>query len=650
MEAKGHMAANDPALTESDGATVFLSYSRDDQKRAQPVISALENAGFKVWWDGLLQGGDSFLPTTEAALEGADAVVVLWSKTSIGSHWVRDEATVGRDRRRLVPLSLDGSDPPLGFRQFQVIDISKWHGRADALEMQRVTSAIAALSGREVPKPVKVPRTLGRRELIAGGVALAAVGGGLAYWKFGLPGGVISEDSIAVLPFQNLSGDPGQSYFSDGLSEEIRLGLSRNEDLRVLAPMSAGKAQEEYKDVSGIAKALGAAYLLRGSVRRSGDNLRIAAELFDVKSPSPVWSAPFNRTMTDIFAVQEEIADAVSDVLSAQMAGFKGKATSKDELGGTENVRAYDAYLRGNAYYALGSGEASDRASLKQYEAALAIDSDYAQAHAARARVITVITNSYAQASEFKERYDEAVASAKRAVAIAPKLAIAQSTLGFVLVQGRLDLRGARAPYEISYKLGRGDATVQMLYAAYAAEMGWPDQALKAVNRAVELDPLNAATQSIYAFVDYCGRRFDAAIGASKRALALNPKLVGAHAHWGKALLQKGQLVEALAVFQKEPDQMSGLTGLAIAFHQMSNFAAADAAVDSLKKQFGDGSTYQQAQILAQWYKPEEAMQKLILARKIGDVGLAMAGTDPLLDPLRDAPEFSNLLKELGFG
>jgi TolB-like protein/Tfp pilus assembly protein PilF len=638
------------AVSDSQQTSVFVSYSRDDQKRAQPVISALTAAGFKVWWDGLLEGGDTFLPTTEAALEGADAVVVLWSKTSVASHWVRDEATVGRDRKRLVPLSLDGSDPPLGFRQFQVIDVSKWRGRHDAPEMQRVISAIALLNGQAPPAIARSGNGIGRRGLIAGGAVLAAVGGSLAIWKLGGPWNPTADDSVAVLPFKNLSEDPSQSYFSDGLSEEIRLGLSRNERLRVLAPKSAGKALEEHNDLPGIAAALGATYLLRGSVRRSGEALRIIAELLDGKTEEPKWAAEFDRTMTDIFAVQAEIADAVSDALSAQLAGSKGKSNSKGELGGTKSTRAYDAYLRGNAYYALRSGEATYRAALKQYDEALQIDDKYAQAHAARARVITVITNSYARASEFKERYDQAVESAKRAVAIAPKLAIAQSTLGFVLVQGRLDLRGARQPYESAYNLGRGDATVQSLYAAYAAEMDWQDKALIAINRAVELDPLNDGAHRILAFVHYCARRFDDAILAGRKALDLNPKVSLVYAYRGDALFQKGQLAEARKAYDQEPDQMTRLTGLAIVDHKLGQMTAAEAQLAALVKEFGDGSTYQQAQIMAQWNKVDEALQKLQLARQIGDVGLAYAKTDPMLDPLRKAPEFSNLLIGLGFG
>jgi TolB-like protein/Tfp pilus assembly protein PilF len=607
----------------------------------------LENAGFKVWWDGLLQGGDSFLPTTEAALEGADAVVVLWSKTSVASHWVRDEATVGRDRRRLVPLSLDGSDPPLGFRQFQVIDISKWNGRADAPEMQRVASAIAGLSGLEVPALTKARRTVGRRELIAGGVALAAIGGGVAVWKSGVLGGAIKDDSVAVLPFRNLSGDPEQDYFSEGLSEEVRTALSRNPDLRVLAPTSTATAKDQIADMRAVAKALGVMFVLSGTVRQSANLLRITASLVNGTSGEEDWRSQFDKPMADIFQIQGEIADSVAGAMSAQTVGNQ---TNPKVMGGTSSVKAHDAYLRGNAFYALGSGEATYLSALKQYDEAIAADPEYAEAHSARARVLIVVTNRYAKSNEFKKRYDDAVASAQWAAKLAPKLAITHSTLGFTLVQGRLDMSGAKLPYEKSSKLGWGDARVQSLYAAFAAEMGWKDKAQAAINRAIKLDPLNAGTFRMEAFVEYCARRYHQSIAACTKALALNPKLPLAHSYWGDALLQQGQLIAARVAFDKELDQMTRLTGLAIADHKLGQFVKADSQLALLIKEFGDGSTYQQAQIFAQWSQINEAMQKLLLAREIGDVGLAYANTDPLLDPLRTTPEFSDLLKDLGFG
>jgi len=185
--------------TRSDGRPLlFVSYSRGDLERARPVIDLLEAAGFDGWWDGRLEGGENFLQTTETALETAECVVVLWSATSVASHWVRDEAQRGRERGCLVPLTIDGTMAPLGFRQFQILDIGGWDGRADSAEAARILVAVRARIG-EAGAPAAVPAApssppapdgpaLSRRTLMLGGAGLAAVGGGLGAWKLGLFG------------------------------------------------------------------------------------------------------------------------------------------------------------------------------------------------------------------------------------------------------------------------------------------------------------------------------------------------------------------------------------------------------------------------------------------------------------------------------
>ena len=208
--------------------SVFLSYSRLDQKVAMAVIGILEKQGYAVWWDGLIPGGDRFGKTTSDALERASAVVVLWSQTSVASHWVHDEAARGRDRRCLIPLSIDGSEPPLGFRQFQYLDISCEPLKADSPTVQRALRSLAEIMGRPAVtgvKPTLSPRrfTVGRRTVLAGGAigVVAAVGGATAWYLTSARSSAM-PNSIAVLPFDNLSGDPGQQYFSDGLAAELR--------------------------------------------------------------------------------------------------------------------------------------------------------------------------------------------------------------------------------------------------------------------------------------------------------------------------------------------------------------------------------------------------------------------------------------------
>jgi hypothetical protein len=230
--------------------TVFLSYSRADRKGALAIVRVLESAGYGVWWDGLLEGGERFSRTTEAALAGARAVVVLWSKTSAGSHWVHDEATRGRESGRLVPLSLDGSLPPLGFGQFQSIDVSHALGKPGSEPMRKLLRAVAAL--HEGPAPaLPVPRAelaspTRRRIVVAAGLAVVAAGSGVLLWRARDAGTAArgtdaagGERRIAVLPFENLSGDPEQRYFSDGLTSEIRAQLSRNAQLQIAGQTSS---------------------------------------------------------------------------------------------------------------------------------------------------------------------------------------------------------------------------------------------------------------------------------------------------------------------------------------------------------------------------------------------------------------------------
>ena len=639
-------------LDGDQAATVFLSYSREDQKRALPVIKALEAAGIKVWWDGLLEGGDTFLPTTEAALESADAVVVLWSKTSVLSHWVRDEATRGRERSCLVPLTIDGTHAPLGFRQFQTINISKWHGKAGAPEIERAVRAVHGFAGQAHAEPMPLPKLAGisRRVLIGSGGAVLVGGATLAGWALFKPSAAMAAaGSVAVLPFRNLSGDRGKDYFSEGISEQIRSTLARNAKLLVLAPTSISTvAKDGIADLKAVAARLGVAFVLSGSVRQSGEQLRISSTLTDGKTGTSPWDEEFDKLIGDVFAVQDEIAEAVAGALAAQtVSGGKQNGTTP---GGTSNLKAYDAFLRGNAYYALRSGEAAYRAALAQYEAALAEDGKFAAAHAARARTLIVITNSYGKASEFKSSYDDALESARKAVALAPDLAISQSTLGYVFVQGKLDLRAALVPFEKARQLGQGDATVMTLCGIFAAQSGRFGEAELAVARAIKLDPLNPGAHRIAGYAANCAGNWASAIDRARKAISLNPKLDGAHGIIGDALIQQGKFTEARSEYVAEPDALIRLTGLAIAASRMGDAAAAKVAADKLIAEFGDAATYQQAQIEAQSGQADEAMAKLLHAREIGDVGLALAYTDPMLAPLRARADFKQLLSGLGFG
>jgi TolB-like protein/Flp pilus assembly protein TadD len=626
--------------------TIFLSYAHGDHAQAQRLAAALQKAGYTVWWDALIEGGSRYAQTIDDALQSADAVLVLWSKRSVDSDWVRDEAAQGRDRHRLVPLSLDGTHPPLGFRQIQVIDLSRWHGRGQPHELDAIRRAIATAMGHTTAPVAAEPAQFTRRGAIAAGagaLAVAAGGGAIVAWRSGWFGGGGEARSIAVLPFKNLGGDPNQAYLSDGLTDEIRDALARNAGLMVLAATSSAAALELGGDAKAISQKLGVSYLLEGTVQRDGNLVRVGANLTNGHTGFSEWSQKVDRQLGDIFQFESEIARTVSNALSVRM------ATDAPPPGGTRNVKAYEAYLQGKALYNLAKDEATDRQAKADYEIAIAADPNFALAHAALSRSLSSIAAAYAQANELKGIYAQAIDEAQRAASIAPTLAEGHLALGYALFSGRLDVRGARPSYDKAYQYGRGNADIVLLCAAYMARTRRFREAREAINWALALDPLNPRTHRAAGTIAYASRRYADAISQGRKALELNPKISNANSSIGDSLMILGKLADARAAYLKEPSAMFRLRGLAVLEHRAGNQAAADKAFSQLVSDVGDAATYQQAEVMAQWGRADDAMAKLQHAREIGDSGLSMIATDPLLDPISHDPRFRQFIKEIGF-
>ncbi|MCE2843057.1 MAG: TIR domain-containing protein [Novosphingobium sp.] len=639
--------ASDAASTETEAAqgTVFLSYSRDDRKRALPLIKAIEDAGFKVWWDGLLGGGERYSITTQEALEGARAVVVLWSGISINSHWVHDEATRGRDRGVLVPVSIDGTKPPLGFGQFQTIDLGSGAKlRQDSPGMVSLIAALAALHGPGQALPQREPaksRGVDRRLALAGLGTLAAAGVGTAWWR-GWLGGAQQESSVAVLPFANLSGDPQQEYFSDGVAAEIRTTLARNPMLKVAAQISSESFRDRRVDAKTMTSKLGVTYLLDGNIRKAGDTIRVAVELTDGTTGFSRWAEQFNRPAADLFAVQDEIAAAVAAALSAELNG------GPEPHRGTTNLAAYDAYLKGKALYQLSTGEQSSRDALAKFEEAIELDPSYAAAWSARSRTIAAIANQNLKGQERAGAFEQAITAANRAIELDRELADAYSALGFATFFGRRNAREARAPFKQSAKLGQNESDVLTRYAIFCARTGDFAEARTAIQRASKLDPLNPLALRTMGTVEYVARDYPAAIAATRRALTLNPELSGANAAIGMSQVLQGQLDDAAKSFAAEKSSLRRLTGQAVLAGRKGDKTGMEAALRAVETEFGDSALYEQAQILAQSDDRDRAMATLLRAAATGDPGLMLIQTDPLIDPLRERPEFSGLLRQAG--
>ena len=644
----GDLTTDEP---EQGQTTIFVSYSRTDQARALPIIKLLQQAGFNTWWDGLLEGGERFSHTTEDALNRAKAVVVLWSKTSVQSHWVHDEATRGRDRGSLVPLSLDGTEPPLGFGQFQVIDLSRAKILAKDAAIQRMLRKVEALHGTEGPlmsrsQPVMSMPT-NRRTLLIGGAATIALSSGVAAWLMGLFGaGGGASNRIAVLKFNNIGDKREQAYVAEGLANEIRATLTQNGALEVVGQASSEAFARGKEDPVAFAQKLRAGFLLDGAVQIVGSVLSVTIDLLDGKSGVSLTNRPFEKPMGDILLVQREIGSAVSAELSTKI-GAAG--SSKADPAGTKNVVAFDHYLRGKDSYTHAQNEAEERQAVVQFDAAIAADPKFAAAYAARARSLAAISGQYGSAAEIKSQYDAAILSAKQAVKLAPNSADAQSGLALILFQGNLDVKGARMPFYLSRKLGEGDAPVLARYAAYCAATRRGSEAMSSIDRALVLDPLNAKIHRIAGSVHHAARRYAEAIAALRQAQLIDPDLSEVRARIGMALLMQGKNQEALKAFEVETHKWSKLAGVAIAQNRLGNLAAAKAAMLRLTSDTDTVSLYQQGQVYAQWGDAQNGVLALEQAYQQRDAGMMTARVDPVLDPLREQPRFIDLLKSMGF-
>ncbi len=644
---------------------LFVSYSRGDLERARPVIDLLEGSGFDVWWDGRLEGGENYLQTTETALETAACVVVLWSATSTASHWVRDEAQRGRERGCLVPLTTDGTMAPLGFRQFQLLDISGWDGTPGAPEAERILVAVRARlgAGQSAPAARQTPASmppsgpaaalglaLSRRTMLAGGAGVLGAAGLLGAWQFGLFGSPASAAmSMVVMPFANETGDPDKKYFSDGLARELRTILSRNPRLKVAAPTSSSAIEGE--DEFAIGRKLGVGHILRGSVQRDAVRVRVFAELVATEGGEVLWGETYDRALEDVFAVQTEIAQTVAVALVAEFASAseaEQAAAAQKEIGGTQSVAAYEAFLRGMAFYDLSAGPETDRAALAQFDAAIGADGNYAAAHAMRSIILATIANDAASGSaESRQLFEAAKVAAERSLALENRLARAHLALGVVYNNGFLRPLAAAPHYRAAQDLAAGDADVLRSVASFLAYGEERAQAAQLIERVLELDPLNAGAFRAAGYIALFARDYPKMVRHMERALALNLEIVSAHFGIAVARLLQGDPAGALKAAAAEPGRAYSLTATAIARAKLGDAGGSDAAFAMLRAEFGD-SLYQHAQVHAQRGETAAALALLEAAHAARDPGLLWLRNDPLIDPLRGEAGFKDLLLRLG--
>ncbi len=630
---------------------VFVSYKAEDRARVAPLVAALEADGLSVWWDAHIGGGSDWREAIQEHLDAARCVVVAWSIRSVASEgrFVRDEASRAQRRGVYLPVRIDAVEPPLGFGETQALQLVGWRGdRKDARYQALLTATRALIEGgpHTVAAPIaaRPSRRVDRRALIAGGaVALAGVAGagGWALWR--RMGAAADDKSIAVLPFANMSGDPSQAYFADGLAEELRSALIRVGKLKVIGRASCEAVRND--SLTDAARKLGVANVLTGSVRRSPTLIRVSAQLVDGANGVERWSETYDRAPGDALQIQSDIAESVTSALRIRLGDAEKAALT---LGGTRNAAAQDLLLQARSLTRADDSQAGQRKALALADAALALDPDYAAANAYRADVLANLTSKFAKSPEdLRAGYAQATAAARRAIALAPRLARGYEALGWV-AENQLDMSGAAAQYQRALALAGDDTATLHNVASFLSELGRNDEALALAARAAALDPLNPGNNQGNAL--FYARRYADAAAVARRALAMAPKLAWSRGVLGQSLLMLGQAREAQAQFAQLPSEDPlGPTGEAMAAARLGDRAGSDKAMARLKQMFGDTANYEYGQIHAQRGEIDLAFAALDRAWTVRDPGLTALRCDPFLDPLRGDPRYKALEKRLNF-
>jgi TolB-like protein len=471
---------------------VFLSYSRDDQATARRFAEAFEREGFSVWWDQTLRSGEAYDEVTEGALRNAKAVVVLWSKKSVVSRWVRAEATLADRNRTLVPAMIEPCERPIMFELTQTADLSKWGGEANDRTWQAFLADVRQFVGSgaaqpSAPGPATAPpagRSLGRGE----------------------------RPSLAILPFMNRSGERADDVFADGMVDDLILALSMSGGIKVIAQSATAVYRNNVSDLRSIGRDLGVRYLLEGNVRRVGASLRVTAQLVEADNGAILWSRKFDRPLTELAELQEQLVMEVAGQLGAQME----RAEMEKALRKPGDLSAWEAVMRSMA----------------------------------------------ANETVWADDFGVAIAEARRAIAIDPEYALGQAMLGYSLatsymLHGGWDKEAAREACTHAERALAIDSDNPMVLTHVACALGYCgrwSEALQHAQCAVELNPNMYLSRQALAQAYVRFNRPDEAIAELDAASIFAPR--GYYAYFRLALraiahFQAGRLEAALQAVEQ---------------------------------------------------------------------------------------------------
>ncbi len=567
---------------------VFISYARSTEPQAHRIADALRTSGYEVWRDDEIPANRAYSEVIEERLTSAKAVVVVWSAEAAKSHWVRAEADKAREAGTLIQVTADGTLPPMPFNQIQCSDLSRWNGDADSDTWKKLEGAVAALAGKRDGSGGKVTEPERRF-------------------------------SICVLPFINMSGDPEQEYFSDGITEDIITDLSQISALSVVARNTSFSFKGTAQHVTKIARELNVTHVLEGSVRKSGSRVRINAQLIDGVAGDHIWAQRYDRDLTDIFAIQDEISKAIVDALELKLLPKEKKAL---EQRGTSSADAYNLYLMARELWITGSfGDIRrDETIVRICEQATTIDPNYAKAWALKALAQTELRF-------WHEKPEDALSTAERALAIDPNVPEAHCVRArYLSEQERFE--EANEQIEIALRFGPDSWEVNREAARLMFREGRIKDASSYFDKAVQL--------------------MDSDYADANMLLCCYVALGDSH---GAKRAARIALERAEAAVSKEPTNGAALAVGAIALAALGqNERAAEwiqrsllVAPDNLTMRYNLGCLYS-----VHFQDPDAAIDVLgpFFERIQSNSHVSHADVDPDLNPLRDNPRFMKMVAD----
>jgi TolB-like protein len=658
---------------------VFLSYASQDVADAARICEALRSVGVEVWFDQSdLRSGDQwdqkirrevqecalFIPIISAntASRNEGYFRLEWDLADQRSH------RIARNRPFIAPLCLDttpaeSADVPESFLRVQ------WTSLRDVTTLGTFVKHVSRLLSEQAAQAPELETTGGASQRARSGtpapptrrlLLLSAALGifGIGYLFVGkivmsthdstaravvgeadaLTTGSIPEKSIAVLPFVNMSSDKEQDYFSDGLTEEMIDLLGRVPDLRVPARTSSFYFKGKNETIANIAQQLKVAHVLEGSVRKAGKRLRVTAQLIRADNGYHLWSQTYDREDADIFAVQDDIAKAVVNILQLKLASGVQVIASR----GTTNTDAYNRYLLGRQLDRRNNVEGHQHA-VDAYRKAIALDPNYAAAYAGLG-LAGVLVADYSGDTAGIERAGQDV---EKAIALAPTDGNGYAARSSLRSTWLWDWSGAQADIEKALSLDPHNSDVQHRYARLLFAMGQVREALAAQKQAAELDPLSSNAWENLGLFSLEAGDYQVADAALDRALEIEPTSVFALNNLGVLRLLQGKFQQGLEAFQKVDFEGFRLAGIAMAEHSLRDEKASRQALETLTSKYAKEGAYQIAEVFAWRGEKDQAFEWLERAYRQRDGGLSQIKSESTLRSLRTDPRFNQFLRKM---